>query len=174
MRTLLLLWALLPAGLAAVGGCAQVDPESGYTSADLHSGEIKTVHVKMFENQTFRRGIEFELTGALARQIELHTPYKVVANAGSADTVLSGSILGVGESVLTEQREIDRPLENQVVLLVEVTWKDLRSAELFLDRRLIKASGQYVVLLAAGRDSAAREAANEIAVRIVEQMESPW
>ncbi|MBN1437716.1 MAG: LptE family protein [Sedimentisphaerales bacterium] len=156
--------------IAWLPGCAQL----GYTTDTLHYDNIETVFIEMFDNNTFRRGVEYDLTRAVATQLELHTPYKVVSNRNTADTILSGNILGIAERVLTEQRDLDRPLENQVTILVEVTWKDFRNGQLLLDHRQISTSGEYVSLLAAGRDSATQEAANEMAVYIVEAMERPW
>jgi hypothetical protein len=128
----------------------------------------------MFQSQSFRRGVEFELTRALAQRIELHTPYKVIADEERADTVIYGTIMNISETVLAQQRDVGRPLDNQVAVSVDVTWKDSRSGELLLDNKRIRVSSQYWVLWAAGQDSAAREAANEAALRIVEAMEQPW
>jgi len=160
--------------LTASKGCDQVDPIQGYTSQSLHRSDVRTVFVQMFENETFRRNIEYDLTHALAAQIELSTPFKVVSDRRRADTILYGSITGVSEGVLAEQRELDRPIANQIVLVSEVSWKDLRSGEFILDGRKVKTIGQYYPLLGGGRESATRQAANEMAVRIVELMEKPW
>lgn len=166
--------ALGPLIVLAWAGCEGVDPHEGYSMRSMHPEGIRTVCVQMFHNQTFRREMEYELTRALALQIELHTNYKVVSDSNQADTVMYGSILGAAEAGLTQQRDLDRPVENQTVILVEVTWKDLRKGRLILDSQMVQATGEYVSLLAAGRDSAAREAANEIAVQIVELMETDW
>ena len=160
--------ALLPTG------CQQIDPQEGYTSRSLYRTDIETVCVNMFASQTLRRDIEFEVTSALGQQLEVHSPYKIVSDCRKADTSLNGRVSNVNERVLTQQRELNRPLENEIELLINVTWKDLRSGELILDNHPIKVRGDYAVLLGAGRDSAAREAANEAALRIVEAMEMPW
>lgn len=162
------------AGVMALIGCSHIDPSTGYTSKSLYRCDIKTVCVEMFRSQSFRRGIEFELTRALVGQLELHSPYKVVSDRSKADTVLYGTINGVSERVLHQQRELDRPLENQMVLTVDVTWKDLRSGKMLLDNQRLAVTGDYVVLLGGGSRSAIRQASNEMAVRIVEAMETPW
>ena len=168
----------LTVGLAILAlllpGCQQLDPEEGYTSRSLYRIDIETVCVNMFASQTMRRNIEFDLTAALDQQLEVHSPYKIVSDCRKADTSLNGTISNVAERVLTQQRELSRPLENEVVLLINVTWEDLRSGELILDNHPIKVRGDYAVLLGAGRDSATREATNEAALRIVEAMERPW
>lgn len=146
----------------------------GYSTGNLYRTDIETVFVPIFESQSFRRQVEFEITGALTRQIELKTPYKVVSDRSQADTILYGRVLSVSETVLTQQRQLDRPLENQIVLKVNVTWKDLRNSELLVDNETFQVSGDYAVLLGAGSDSAVRKGANDLAVRIVEKMEKPW
>ena len=166
--------ALLPALLLAGLGCQDVDPAQGYTSRQLYRTDVRTVYVEMFQSQDFRRGVEFEVTRALCEQLELHTPYRLAGDRRSADTVLYGTVNRVGESVVASQRELDRPLAKEVVLNVTFSWKDLRSGEYLLQDRRVRVSGDYAALLGAGRESAALEAANELAVRIVEAMEAPW
>ena len=169
-----IVWRLLLVFAAGLIGCEQVDPELGYSSRSLYRTDVRTVAVEMFQSESFRREVEFELTRAVSEQLELHSPLKIVSDRRKADTVLYGTIKRIDERVLSRQRQLDRPLENEVIFLVRVTWKDLRSGELILDDRPIRVSGRYASLLGAGRASAARAAANEAAVRIVEAMESPW
>lgn len=162
------------AAMVALAGCGGVDPSVGYSSKELYRTDVKTVCVEMFQSETFRRGVEYDLTRAVAQQLELHSPYKVVADRRKADTVLYGTIGRVSETVLAQQRELDRPMINEVTVLTRVTWEDLRTGERFLDDVVIRASGSYVETLGAGADSAGKEAAEEMARRIVEAMEAPW
>ena len=164
----------LAAALLVPCGCEQVDPAQGYTNRSLYRTDVETVFVEMFESESFRRGIEYELTRALVGQLELHSPYKVVSDRRKADTILYGSITRVTERRLARQRELDRPLANEVVLAATFSWKDLRSADMLIEEKKVRVSGDYAAFLGAGRESAAREAANEMAVRIVEAMEEEW
>ncbi|MBN2376908.1 MAG: hypothetical protein JXD22_10930 [Sedimentisphaerales bacterium] len=177
VRVRLLRWvmaALTVALMLFIGGCHDVEPEQGYTSSSLYRTDIKTVFVEMFESESFRRGIEFDLTPAIVSRLELHSPYKVVSDRRKADTVLYGSINRVIERRLAQQRELDRPLANEVILVVTANWQDLRSGEFIFQDRRLKVSGTYVPMLGSGRAGAEREAANELAQRIIEQMEQPW
>jgi|GEM_PF-448288 len=160
-------------------GCESADPAKGYSSKPLYRSDVKTIFVEMFQNQSFRRGFEFDLTRAICLQIELNTPYKVVSNRSQADTVLYGSINNIAERTLTQQRDLDRPLENEVILTVDFTWKDLRNGEIILSRKkedhnALKVSGEYAVMSAAGSASGTRQAMEEMAVRIVQEMERSW
>ena len=62
---------------------------SGYSNKSIYHEDVKTVYVKMFDNQTFRRGVEYELTDALAKRIEAETPYKIVSSQDKADFRIS-------------------------------------------------------------------------------------
>jgi len=77
----------------------------------------------MFDNQSFRRGIEFELTDALAKRIESQTPYKIVSNRDKADTVISGQIVQVKESVLDYRTPDWQSDGKNVELRAVVSWK---------------------------------------------------
>ena len=160
--------------LALMAGCESGDSTKGYSQESLYRTDIETVYIQMFESESFRREFEYELTRATSQQLELHSPYKVVSDPRKADSILHGRIKKISERTLTRQRELDRPLENEVVMLIEVTWKDLRSGQILLDNVPIKVSGDYAALLGAGRSSATRSALNQAAVRIVEAMERPW
>ena len=168
-------WALLFSMVVAGSGCEQVDPREGYSSRSLYRTDIKSVYVQEFESESFRRGIEFELTRAIAQQLELHSPFKVISDRSKADSILYGSISRVSENILAQQRELDRPTTNEITIVTEVTWKDLRgSADLLLDGRKFHVSSHYSVMQGAGSDSAIQQAVNELAIRIVEAMEQNW
>ncbi len=172
VRLLLLLAARVAA--LSLTGCHNIDPKSGYTSRTPYNTDINTVSVEMFKSQSFRRGGEYEITRAIAQQIELHSPYKVVSDSRTADTRLYGEIRDISERVLSTQRDLDRPIENEIVLSVDVTWKDLRSGELIMDKRHFRVSAPYAVMLGAGENSGIKIAANEMARRIVEAMQQTW
>ncbi len=166
-------WPVLAFFLPLIG-CHDAEPTSGYTSRSLYNSDIETVCVDMFQSDSFRRGAEFNLTRSVCQQLELHSPYKIIADRRKADTVLYGSISSIEEKALTQQRELDRPMQSQIVVIAQVTWKDLRSGDLIMDNKKFKVSGQYANLLAAGENSAIQEAVNEMAIQIVQAMEDPW
>src|SRR6266446_6128424 len=57
----------------------------GYTTRPNYDCTIHSVRVPIFKNVTFRRGLEFDLTRAVIREIEAKTPFKVVAAGCAAD-----------------------------------------------------------------------------------------
>jgi hypothetical protein len=128
----------------------------------------------MFDNQSFRRGIEYELTDALAKRIEAQTPYKIVTSRDRADTVISGQIVQATESVLTTERQIGRALEKNVELRAVVSWKNLRTGELLIDNKAVNASAGFSEWQSQSFEYGSTLAANSLAQRIVELMEEEW
>jgi hypothetical protein len=100
----------------------------GYTSRPNYDLSIRTVHVPIFKNLAqgaFIRGLEFDLTRAVIRDIEAKTPYKVVSDPCHADTELSGTIVSMNKVVININPD-NLVREAQTVLTAQVTWKDLR------------------------------------------------
>jgi len=156
------------ASLAGFCGCA------GYSNESLFPEKIGSVYVEMFDNRSFRRGVEYELTDALAKRIETETPYKIISSRDRADTVINGQIISVGESWLSTERQTGRPLEKEVELRAVVNWKNLKTGELLIDNQSVSASASYSEWQKQGFRYGSTLAANNLAQRIVELMEKEW
>jgi len=152
-------------------GCAEM---GGYCNEPLHSEDVDSVYVEMFDNRSFRRGIEYELTDALSKRIEAETPYKVISNRDWADTVISGQIEQSSESALSGERETGRALEKDVQLRVVVNWKNLKTGELMINNQSVRASASFSEWQNQGFSYASTLAANRLAQRIIELMEKEW
>lgn len=152
-------------------GCPQM---SGYSDESLFREDIQSVYVKMFDNRSFRRGAEYELTDALAKRIEAETPYKVVSSPDRAETVISGQIESISSQVLTMERETGRFLESEVILRAVVNWKNLKTGELLINNRVVNASASYSNYQSQNFNYASTLAANNLAKKIVELMEKQW
>lgn len=161
--------------LVVVAGCA------GYQVGNwsLYSADIRTVHVPVFQSASFRRNLSEWLTEAVVKEIELKTPYKVVGTP-SADSILTGKIVGEEQDLLIENR-FDDPRELQVGLVVEVQWIDRRSNELCqgvvpLPPELATVKGTGLLVPEVGQSVATAEQAaiQSVAQRIVGMMEAPW
>jgi len=152
-------------------GCAG---KNSYSNEPLFPQDISSVCLEMFDNQSFRRGVEYELSDALAKRIEADTPYKVISSRDRADTVISGQILSIGESPLTIERQIGRALEKEVQLTAVVSWKNLKNGELLIDNQTVSAEATYSDYQMQGFNYASTLAANNLARKIVELMETKW
>src|SRR3954464_15551144 len=99
---------------------------SGYQWRSLYREDVKTVAVPIFQNKSFRRGVEFQLTRALVQQIEAKSPYKVVPKE-RADTILDGEITEVRLQNVSTDSQLAIPQEQLYVITVDFIWKDLRT-----------------------------------------------
>jgi hypothetical protein len=97
----------------------------GYTTQPNYNPDIRTVYVPIFQNVTFTRGLEFDLTRAVIREIEAKTPYKVVDCRANADTELIGKIITTSKGVIT-LNQLGEVRDAQASMGVELVWRDLR------------------------------------------------
>ncbi len=168
-----ILWASIAVLLACIAGGCMVGGIQSYTNDWLHPRDVSSVYVEMFDTRSFRRGHEYALTSAICKQIESRTPYKIVSNRDTADTILSGE-LTIGQGVLSSERYEGRPLEREVVVKVIFSWKNLKTGEILVNREQVMASGDYTSKLNQDFAYAAEVAVNRAAERVVERMEQSW
>ncbi len=127
--------AVAVAGLAAAVGCQGGPPTVlGYQlGADaIYDSNIRTVYVPTFTNRAFQtgpyRGLEVDLQRAVVREIGTKTRFKVVSDPERADTELQANVSGIDKTVLNRnQQNLIR--EADLVLSVDVLWRDLRTGE---------------------------------------------
>lgn len=122
--------------LAALVGCQGGPPTIfGYQlgAEALYDTNIKTIYVPVFYNRAFQttpnRGMEVEITRAIVREIGAKTPFKVVSDPERADTELLGNVVSIGKNILNRnQQNLIR--EAEVVITVDVLWRDLRDGRI--------------------------------------------
>jgi hypothetical protein len=147
----------------------------------LFRPDIRTVHVPMFESDSFRRNLGERLTEAVVKEIERQSTYKVVHDPAQADSVLTGRLVSDRKSVLAENRN-DEPRDIQVDLVVQVSWVDRRgdivmpSSSFSLAQQGFSVTQLSDYIPEAGQSvaTAQQEGINRIAKQIVAQMEAPW
>jgi hypothetical protein len=157
-------------------GCASYQ----FGNATLFNPNIRTVHVPVVRNDTFRHDIGVQLTEAIVKAIEQRTPYKVVANP-NADSVLSCRISNEAKRVVTETVNDDPRVLNQSIA-IEMTWTD-RSGNLLLTNRFLP-PGEVSFYFIQGSEfipeggqsigTAQHQIVQSLADQIVNQMESRW
>lgn len=122
-------------------GCGQ-GGFAGYQNEWLHPQDMSSVYVEMFDAGGFRRGHEFKLTEAVCKRIEAQTPYKIVTDRSLADSILSGTVT-TGSGVIAGDRHTGRPLEQEALVEVRVTWKNLKTGHILLDNETVYASASF-------------------------------
>jgi hypothetical protein len=147
---------------------------NGYSNDWLYPSNIETVYVEMFDNESFRRGLEYELTDSLAKRIEAETPYKIVSDRDIADSVISGKVVSLTNKVLSMERQTGRPLEQQADVVAVVNWKNLKTGQFLIENISVKEAMSYSFWLQQGYDYGSTVAANRLAERIVEKMQTKW
>jgi len=153
------------------GGCGA---STGYTNSSLFPADVNSVYVEMFDNRSFRRGIEFTLSDALAKRIEATTPYKIVSDRDRADSVIGGQILTISESILTIERNLGRALEKDVTVTAVVNWKNLKDGRLMINSRSVSAHATYSAFQGQDFTYGSTVTANKLAQNIVQLMENQW
>jgi len=148
--------------------------KGGYSDQWLYNEHVATVYVEMFDNRTFRRGLEYSLTDALVKQIEAQTPYKVVSDRSRADSILSGTVVDISEGVLSGERQTGLPLEKLAQATAQVSWKNLRSGESIISNMQVRASASFSEFQDQKLEYANEVTANKLAERIVELMQLDW
>ena len=103
---------------ALISGC-------GYSNKSLISRKINSIYIPIFENETFRKGLEFDLTNAVKDEIMSNTKLRI-AKKDNADTILTGKIQKVTESMLSSNVE-DNIVEGRVTIYVDIKLVDRRA-----------------------------------------------
>jgi hypothetical protein len=159
----------------SAGGCA------GYRVGQqaLYRPDVRTVHVPIFESNSYRRNLGEQLSEAVAKEIELKTPYRVVT-ADRADSVLRGRILSETKRAIAEDKyDIPRLIEAEMVC--QVDWIGPQG-ELLTNRIMIPLdqyelrlgqSEQFIPEAGQSVASAHRRLIQQLATQIVDQMEMP-
>jgi hypothetical protein len=164
------------AGWAAVtvAGCA-ADPTQGYAFASPFPEGMQTVAVNIFENETFERGVEFELADALVKEIEARTPYKVTS-AKRADTILTGRIRNVERDQLSKSRVTGLSEEVTLSVTIDLDWRDRRTGESLLELRSFTANSLFVPSQPTSEPIELAEfgVAQRLARDIVSEMQADW
>ncbi|MDB4676744.1 LPS assembly lipoprotein LptE [bacterium] len=158
------------------GGCASYR----YGAASMFRPGIKTVHVPVVQNETFRHDLGIRLSEALVKEIDRRTPYKVTGNP-NADSTLVCTITHETKQILTETSD-DDPRALDAVISAKATWTARNGEQLMHnslapnndlsitfgnDSRFVPEAGQSM-------DTATQEAIEKLAARIVSQMEMRW
>jgi len=164
------LWLLLSTGLLLTGmGCA------GYHMGNqfLYRNDIRSVHVAIFETDSYRRFLGQRLTEAVVKQIESQTPL-TISDPRLADSFVHGRILRDAKRVLSETRD-DDPRALQYGWQLEVTWVD-RAGVPLMQRQVLRIDEDIDFIPEAGQSlaTAELEMVERLARQIVGQMEIAW
>ena len=158
--------------LLAASGC-------GYILGSPHAAEIRSIHVPIFTSDSYRRGIEYQVTEAVQNEIKRRTHFRLQTRA-AADTILKGHIVEVRKNVLGETR-FDDARENQLSLSITVSWEDSATGRMLgqqnipiTDVQHLDATADFAPEVGQSLATATQTAVNRAATHIVDMLELPW
>ena len=131
--------------LAAVAPLAAVGCRNGYKflgydlgAGALYDPNIRTVYVPLFNNRAFQttpyRGFEVDVTQAVIREIGKTTSFRVTSDCDKADTELLGNVVSIQKQILNRNQQ-NQVREAEVVVAVDVVWRDLRDGMILSNPR---------------------------------------
>ncbi|MFO8006574.1 MAG: LptE family protein [Candidatus Brocadiia bacterium] len=159
----------------------------GYRAGGLMPPGVRTVYVEAFDNETFRRGLEVDLTRALVAEIELRTPL-VFATREEADSILSGELLEANEQTRIKSQR-GRILLQRTTVKVRFRWRDRLTGAEIIPEQTVTESAQLASDVAESgtgiggdpipadlipQEASFERAFQEAAQRVVERMEGGW
>ncbi len=145
-----------------VSGC-------GYSQKSLIDRKINTIYISIFENNTFARGIEFDIAKAVKDEIMSRTSLRIVQK-DSADVIMTGEIGGSAQAALSQSR--DNIVESSVSISASVTLLDTRTG-----RSMGGGAGggaSFIVDRGENVQSATEEAIANLARVLVDNLEEEW
>ena len=157
--------ACIIALFALISGC-------GYTTKSLISRKINSIYIPIFENDTFRRGLEFDLTNALKDEIMSNTKLRILQK-DSADTILTGRIMDVKEGMLSSNVE-DNIVESRVTISVYIKLVDRRTGRTLVVEKDLKQSAEFIVKRGENIKTASQESLVLLAKEIIFHLEEKW
>jgi len=181
----LLVALALPAMTVSVvmGGCSS-DPAKGYSFRSTFPRQVRTVNVPVFDNQTFFKGLEFDLTDAIIKEIQRNTPMVVVQSGSDgggggstgAQTTLTGVIRNAELRDLTTSSRTALVQEMAQQVTIDFEWRDARTGQSLASIKDLRAIESFVVQRGVGErlETAQQQVAQELARKIVHQMRSEW
>ena len=174
MRKLVVSSLLLLAGCGySQSGAENNKQQTGYHWNSLYREDIQTVAVPIFTTKAYRRGLEFRLTEAVIKQLELHAPYKVVPKE-RADTILEGEVTAAKVGTISRDFFTNQPREQDMVITIDLTWKDLRTGKILMQRHGMQEEGVFHPPLGEGEFVGAQQAIERFALDIVHEMQADW
>ncbi len=157
-------------------GCAGYQ----YGTAALFPTNIRTVHVPIVRNDTYRHDLGVRLTEALIREIERRSHFKVSSDPNS-DSTLRCRIVGETKRVLSES-DSDDPRALDAQISVRAAWTN-RSGQLLMQNSVVPLddtaisfgqNARFVPEAGQSIATATQQAIDGLASRIVSQMEIRW
>lgn len=161
--------SLLVLLLVCLPSCARYQ----FGNCTLHQAQVSSVHVDLFENETYRQGLSPWLTEAVVKEIQHRTPYRI-ASSGEADSFLRGRLISDRKSVIVESPNDDARALNYAQR-IEITWTDRTGMPLTPSRIItITEDAHFIPESGQSLTTAQQQLIQRLARQVVNQLEVPW
>lgn len=169
-------WPLAIVMLACVAllcACSS-DPARGYSFASTYGSGGRTISVDIFDNYTFSKGAETELTEAVIKELQRTTPLRVTRER--ADTSLSGVVRAVDLKRVARDSASGLTDQLAVKVTVDFEWKDNRTGTVLVGRKNFSAVDTFVPGQGTGEpiELGRRLATQRLAADLVAELRSSW
>ena len=143
----------------------------GYSVGPLQpANDARSIALPLFDNRTYRRGVETDLGRALASEVHSRTRLRIVETG--ADLILEGTIVEIREILLSQaEKEVTR--ESTVLVTVEFVVKDGRTGQPLAPRDKISEREAFVPGIGESLLTARGEALRRLAADLVDRLEAP-
>ena len=166
------LWCILILLGALGSGCAgyRVGPVNGQAAG------AKSIHVALFENQTFEPRLTEPVGSALRRILQQDATYRL-SSRQDADVVVTGAIIDYRRSGISFQpRDVITPRDFQIRMEAKVTAIERQTGRVLLDRTV---GGRTTIRMGDDLASAERQAVPVLAEDLARNVatlltEGPW
>lgn len=145
----------------------------GYSTARPFPTDIQTLHVQMLHSRELRRELEFRLTEAIVKRIEMDTPYRI-APAETADAILSGEILAVENRTFGDDFDTDLPREIGSTVIIRFRIQNMKTGEILVERPRFVYQTSYIPPVGETFTVGMTRALDGLAELVVESMETGW
>jgi hypothetical protein len=105
--------------------------------------------------------------------MEEHTPYKVVP-LERANTELDGEVIYASTNTLSQDPLTGLPQEQLYSLIVNFTWKDLRTGHILVERKKFDQRTSFFPTLGEPQSVGATTAVGELARSVVQELQADW
>ena len=153
----------------------ETDPTVGYSSSSLYPKQYQSIAIPIFQNSTMTRDVEFMLTDAIIKEIQVRSPYRVV-DKHVAETILTGTITSLKLSTLSRSRTTG--LDNEVLfkVVIDFEWYDQVNGNRIVGRKNFASSAVFIPSRPSSEPLEIGQFAvvQQLASDIIDQMQASW
>jgi len=153
----------------------ETDPTVGYSSSSLYPKQYQSIAIPIFQNSTMTRDVEFMLTDAIIKEIQVRSPYRVV-DKHVAETILTGTITSMKLSTLSRSQTTG--LDNEVLfkVVIDFEWYDQVNGNRIVGRKDFASSAVFIPSRPSSEPLEIGQFAvvQQLASDIIDQMQASW